>query len=95
LRPPVTDEFHLVARHAGLVETEFFYNRDEEIYGEEEPGDYVYQVIRGAVRAYKLRTEHRLRSRDQSQPVRSLAWSAPRDVRLERQQKEMTAGKLR
>jgi CRP/FNR family nitrogen fixation transcriptional regulator len=59
LRPPVTDEFHLVARHAGLVETEFFYNRDEEIYGEEEPGDYVYQVIRGAVRAYKLLSDGR------------------------------------
>jgi CRP/FNR family nitrogen fixation transcriptional regulator len=56
---PAPDEFHLVARHAGLVETEFFYNKDEEIYGEGEPGDYVYQVDRGAVRAYKLLSDGR------------------------------------
>jgi CRP/FNR family transcriptional regulator, nitrogen fixation regulation protein len=56
---PETDEFHLVARHAGLVATEFFYNKDEEIYGEDEPGDYVYQVIRGAARSYKLLSDGR------------------------------------
>lgn len=54
-----TDEFRLVTRHAGLVATEFFYNKDEEIYGEEEHGEYVYQVIRGAVRAYKLLSDGR------------------------------------
>jgi CRP/FNR family nitrogen fixation transcriptional regulator len=28
--------------------------RDEEIYGEDEPAEYVHQVIGGAVRTYKL-----------------------------------------
>ena len=53
------DEFRLVTGHAGLVATEFIYNKDEEIYGEEEHGEYVYQVIRGAVRAYKLLSDGR------------------------------------
>jgi CRP/FNR family nitrogen fixation transcriptional regulator len=53
------DEFGDVTRHAGLASTEFFYGKDEEIYGEEEPGDYVYQVIRGAVRTYKLLSDGR------------------------------------
>ena len=57
--PPETNKFRLLARQAGLVATEFFYIKDEEIYGEDEPGDYVYQVIRGAVRAYKLLSDGR------------------------------------
>ena len=40
--------------HAGLIATEFTYSKDEEIYGEDEPAEYVYQVIRGAVRTYKM-----------------------------------------
>lgn len=43
-----------LAGHAGLIATEFTYCKDEEIYGEDEPAEYVYQVIRGAVRTYKL-----------------------------------------
>ena len=30
------------------------YGRDAEIYGENEPADYVYRVISGAVRTYKV-----------------------------------------
>jgi CRP/FNR family nitrogen fixation transcriptional regulator len=45
--------------HAGLVATEFTYRKDEEIYGEDEAAEYVYQVIRGAVRTYKLLTDGR------------------------------------
>ena len=30
------------------------YGRDAEIYGEGEPADYVYKVVAGAVRTYKL-----------------------------------------
>ena len=45
--------------HAGLVATEFSYRKDEEIYGEDEPAEYVYQVIRGAVRTYKLLSDGR------------------------------------
>jgi CRP/FNR family transcriptional regulator, nitrogen fixation regulation protein len=44
---------------AGIVATEFSYSRDEEIYGECEPAEYVYQVITGAVRTYKLLNDGR------------------------------------
>jgi CRP/FNR family transcriptional regulator, nitrogen fixation regulation protein len=54
-----TDRFGLLTGHAGLVTTEFTYRKDEEIYGEDEPAEYVYQVIRGAVRSYKLLSDGR------------------------------------
>jgi CRP/FNR family transcriptional regulator, nitrogen fixation regulation protein len=40
--------------HPSLVASTFTYRKDEEIYGEDEPAEYVYQVVRGAVRTYKL-----------------------------------------
>jgi len=43
---PAHDQFHMIAGQAGLVATEFSYKKDEEIYGEDEPSEYVYQVIR-------------------------------------------------
>lgn len=49
---PTTDRLGVLAGHAKLVETEFCYARDEEIYGEDEPAEYVYQVVHGAVRTY-------------------------------------------
>ena len=55
--PP--DHFCALTGHAGLVATEFSYQKDEEIYGEDEPAEYVYQVIRGAVRTYKLLSDGR------------------------------------
>lgn len=45
--------------HIGLPATEFHYRREEEIYGEDEPADYVYQVFSGAVRSYKLLSDGR------------------------------------
>jgi CRP/FNR family nitrogen fixation transcriptional regulator len=48
------DQFGVITGHAGIVATEFSYKKDEEIYGENEPSDYVYQVVRGSVRSYKL-----------------------------------------
>jgi CRP/FNR family nitrogen fixation transcriptional regulator len=58
--PPTTpDRFGLLAGHAGVVASEFTYRKDEEIYGEDEPAEYVYQVIRGAVRSYKLLSDGR------------------------------------
>jgi CRP/FNR family transcriptional regulator, nitrogen fixation regulation protein len=48
-----SEPFCGLAGHAGLIATEFTYRKDEEIYGEDEPAEYVYQVIRGAVRTYK------------------------------------------
>lgn len=43
----------------GLISSEFSYSKDSEIYGEDEPAEYVYQVIRGAVRSYKLLSDGR------------------------------------
>jgi CRP/FNR family transcriptional regulator, nitrogen fixation regulation protein len=56
---PAPDQFGIVTGHAGLVATEFSYKKDEEIYGEDEPAEYVYQVICGAVRSYKLLSDGR------------------------------------
>ncbi|MFO1107971.1 MAG: helix-turn-helix domain-containing protein [Bradyrhizobium sp.] len=53
------DPFGVLTGHAGLIATEFSYRKDEEIYGEDEPAEYVYQVIRGAVRTYKLLSDGR------------------------------------
>ncbi|WP_213736941.1 helix-turn-helix domain-containing protein [Bradyrhizobium sp. dw_411] len=56
---PTADQFGLLAGHAGLITTEYSYGKDEEIYGEDEPAEYVYQIIRGAVRTYKLLSDGR------------------------------------
>ena len=56
---PRVDQFSAIATCSGLVATEFSYRKDEEIYGEGEPAEYVYQVIRGAVRTYKLLSDGR------------------------------------
>jgi CRP/FNR family transcriptional regulator, nitrogen fixation regulation protein len=55
----VPDHFCALTGHAGLVASEFSYRKDEEIYGEDEAAEYVYQVIRGAVRTYKLLSDGR------------------------------------
>lgn len=38
---------------------EFRYRKGAEIFGEKEPADYVYQVVTGAVRSYKLLSDGR------------------------------------
>src|SRR3982074_1974357 len=53
------DQFCDLTGHVGLIATEFSYKKDEEIYGEDEPAEYVYQVISGAVRSYKLLSDGR------------------------------------
>ena len=61
-RTPVTpaiDQFSVIASFSGVVATEYSYRKDEEIYGEGEPCEYVYQVISGAVRTYKLLNDGR------------------------------------
>ena len=58
--PPASpDQFCALTGHAGVVATEFSYRKDEEIYGEDEPAEYVYQIVRGAVRTYKLLSDGR------------------------------------
>jgi len=44
----------LFASYPGLVGAAFSYAKDEEIYGDDEPADYVYEVVTGAVRTCKL-----------------------------------------
>jgi CRP/FNR family nitrogen fixation transcriptional regulator len=60
--PPLSahpDQFFTLTGYAGLVASEFSYLKDEEIYGENEPAEYVYQIISGAVRTYKLLSDGR------------------------------------
>lgn len=57
--PPSADQFSVIASCSGVIATEFSYRKDEEVYGEGEPSEYVYQVIRGAVRTYKLLSDGR------------------------------------
>ena len=56
---PPSDQFSVIASCSGVIATEFSYKKDEEIYGEGEPSEYVYQVIRGSVRTYKLLNDGR------------------------------------
>src|SRR3569623_1196280 len=46
--------FHPTALTAGIHPNEFTYKKGSEIYGENEPAEYVYQIRTGAVRSYKL-----------------------------------------
>ncbi|MGH6716976.1 MAG: helix-turn-helix domain-containing protein [Bradyrhizobium sp.] len=52
----VSDKFGAVA---DLIASEFTYKKDEEIFGEDEPAEYVYEVVSGAVRSYKLLSDGR------------------------------------
>ena len=40
--------------HAKFAASETFFGKDQEIFGESEPADCIYEVISGAVRSYKL-----------------------------------------
>src|SRR6201999_958883 len=42
-----------------IILSEFRYRRGSEIFGEGEPAEYLYQVIDGAVRSYKLLSDGR------------------------------------
>jgi CRP/FNR family nitrogen fixation transcriptional regulator len=42
-----------------IILSEFKYRRGAEIFGEAEPAEYVYQVVDGAVRSYKLLSDGR------------------------------------
>ena len=44
---------------AQVILSEFKYGHGSEIFGETEPAEYVYQVIKGAVRSYKLLSDGR------------------------------------
>jgi CRP/FNR family nitrogen fixation transcriptional regulator len=42
-----------------VILSEFKYSRGTEVFGESEPANYVYQVVDGAVRSYKLLSDGR------------------------------------
>src|SRR5215212_4572506 len=44
---------------ARVILSEFKYDKGTEIYGEAEPSEYIYQVVEGAVRSYKLLSDGR------------------------------------
>ena len=58
VRPKFLGENDNLAR-AQFILSEFKYNRGAEIFGESEPAEYVYQVVEGAVRSYKLLSDGR------------------------------------
>jgi CRP/FNR family transcriptional regulator, nitrogen fixation regulation protein len=52
---PLLDNFLFTSESKAIVGiNEYTYKQGAEIYGEEEPAEYVYQVKQGAVRSYKL-----------------------------------------
>src|SRR3974390_2914065 len=57
-RPKFLGEHGSLARAQFLL-SEYKYNRGGEIFGEAEPAEYVYQVVEGAVRSYKLLSDGR------------------------------------
>ncbi len=44
---------------ARVILSEFKYERGSEIYGQDEPADYIYQVVDGAARSHKLLSDGR------------------------------------
>jgi len=57
-RPKFLGEQGTLARTQFIL-SEFKYARGTEIFGETEPAEYVYQVVEGAVRSYKLLSDGR------------------------------------
>jgi CRP/FNR family transcriptional regulator, nitrogen fixation regulation protein len=57
-RPRLPGELGLLSQ-ADVCSSEFKYNRGTEIFGEAEPAEYIYQVIDGSVRSYKLLSDGR------------------------------------
>ena len=45
--------------HAMVSSSEYKYSRGTEIFGEAEPAEYIYQVIEGGVRTYKILSDGR------------------------------------
>jgi len=59
LVPPIGVESELLAGHPQTAGAQFTYRAEEEIYGEDEPAEFVYKVVSGAVRSYKLLADGR------------------------------------
>ncbi len=57
--PARSDKFPFFGDRPALVASEHSYPGDTEIYGECEPAEYVYQVVYGAVRTFKVLNDGR------------------------------------
>jgi CRP/FNR family nitrogen fixation transcriptional regulator len=57
-RPKVLGELGELSR-ARVILSEFKYNKGTEIYGEAERAEFIYQIVDGAVRSYKLLSDGR------------------------------------
>lgn len=51
-QPPIAA--HRLVDTLDMIGASMSFGRDEEIYGEREPADYLYRVVSGAVRTYKI-----------------------------------------
>jgi CRP/FNR family transcriptional regulator, nitrogen fixation regulation protein len=56
--PKLSNELSALSRKRVMF-NEFRYRRDTEIFCEAEPADFVYQIVKGAVRSYKLLADGR------------------------------------
>ncbi|MGO9004203.1 MAG: helix-turn-helix domain-containing protein [Beijerinckiaceae bacterium] len=52
-------EHTLLAGHPETAGVQFSYRPEEEIYGEDEPAEFIYKVVSGAVRTHKLLADGR------------------------------------
>ena len=50
---------HALSGTIEMMGTAMSYSRDAEIFGEDEPAEYIYKVIEGAVRSYKVLSDGR------------------------------------
>lgn len=57
--PPIVLDTELLAGHPLTAGAQFSYRAEEEIYGEDEPAEFIYKVVSGAVRSYKLLADGR------------------------------------
>src|SRR3974377_1587186 len=55
----ILQEVPVIAIHARFGASEACFGKDEEIYGESEPADCIFEVISGAVRSYKVLSDGR------------------------------------
>ena len=57
--PLIGVDTELLTGHPRTAGAQFSYSAEEEIYGEAEPAEFVYKVVSGAVRSYKLLADGR------------------------------------
>jgi CRP-like cAMP-binding protein len=59
IRTPRTGSTHALSDTLDMMGAPMSFSRNEEIYGEAEPADYLYKVVSGAVRMYRVLNDGR------------------------------------